>query len=80
MLYAGAVYPPKNFTRMVQAYARVGPARGISLVIAGGENRFLSEARARGTGAPAGSAIGSSGPGGWTHRPSRPSTKWRRRC
>jgi glycosyltransferase involved in cell wall biosynthesis len=43
VLYAGAVYPPKNFTRMVQAYARVGPARGISLVIAGGENRFLSE-------------------------------------
>jgi glycosyltransferase involved in cell wall biosynthesis len=43
VLYAGAVYPPKNFTRMVQAYARVGPARGISLVIAGGENRFLSQ-------------------------------------
>jgi glycosyltransferase involved in cell wall biosynthesis len=43
VLYAGAVYPPKNFTRMVQAYARVGPARGISLVIAGGENRFLSK-------------------------------------
>lgn len=43
LLYAGAVYPPKNFTRMVQAFARVGPARGISLVIAGGENRFLSE-------------------------------------
>lgn len=42
-LYAGAVYPPKNFARMVQAYARVGPPRGISLVIAGGENRFLSE-------------------------------------
>jgi glycosyltransferase involved in cell wall biosynthesis len=43
VLYAGAVYPPKNFTRLVQAYARVGPARGISLVIAGGENRFLSK-------------------------------------
>ncbi len=42
-LYAGAVYPPKNFTRMVRAYARVGPERGIPLVIAGGENRFLSE-------------------------------------
>jgi glycosyltransferase involved in cell wall biosynthesis len=42
VLYSGAVYPPKNFTRMVQAYARVGPARGIALVIAGGENRFLS--------------------------------------
>ncbi|MBV9912592.1 MAG: glycosyltransferase family 4 protein [Sinobacteraceae bacterium] len=43
VLYAGAVYPPKNFTRMVQAYAKVGPQRGIHLVIAGGENRFLSE-------------------------------------
>jgi glycosyltransferase involved in cell wall biosynthesis len=42
-LYAGAIYPPKNFTRLVQAYAKVGPARGIPLVIAGGENRFLSE-------------------------------------
>jgi glycosyltransferase involved in cell wall biosynthesis len=43
LLYAGAIYPPKNFTRLIQAYARVGPARGIPLVIAGGENRFLSE-------------------------------------
>jgi len=43
VLYAGAVYPPKNFTRLVQAYARVGPKHGISLVIAGGENRFLSK-------------------------------------
>jgi glycosyltransferase involved in cell wall biosynthesis len=43
LLYAGAIYPPKNFTRLVQAYARVGPARGIPLVVAGGENRFLSE-------------------------------------
>jgi glycosyltransferase involved in cell wall biosynthesis len=42
-LYSGAIYPPKNFTRLVQAYAKVGPAAGISLVIAGGENRFLSE-------------------------------------
>jgi glycosyltransferase involved in cell wall biosynthesis len=46
-LYAGAIYPPKNFTRMVRAYARVGPPRGISLVIAGGENRFLSEQELR---------------------------------
>ena len=43
LLYAGAVYPPKNFTRLIRAYAQVGPARGIPLVIAGGENRFLSE-------------------------------------
>ncbi|HEY2590439.1 MAG TPA: glycosyltransferase family 1 protein [Steroidobacteraceae bacterium] len=43
VLYAGAVYPPKNFTRLIQAYARSGPPRGVPLVIAGGENRFLSE-------------------------------------
>ena len=43
VLYAGAVYPPKNFTRLIQAYARSGPRRGVPLVIAGGENRFLSE-------------------------------------
>jgi glycosyltransferase involved in cell wall biosynthesis len=43
VLYAGAVYPPKNFRRLVQAYAKVGPELGISLVIAGGTNRFLSE-------------------------------------
>jgi glycosyltransferase involved in cell wall biosynthesis len=42
-LYAGAIYPPKNFTRLIRAYAQVGPERGIPLVIAGGENRFLSE-------------------------------------
>jgi glycosyltransferase involved in cell wall biosynthesis len=42
-LYAGAIYPPKNFARLVQAYAQVGPARGIPLVVAGGQNRFLSE-------------------------------------
>jgi hypothetical protein len=27
LLYAGAIYPPKNFTRLVQAYARVDGAR-----------------------------------------------------
>ncbi len=43
VLYAGAVYPPKNFRRLVQAYAKVGPELGVSLVIAGGTNRFLSE-------------------------------------
>jgi O-antigen biosynthesis alpha-1,2-mannosyltransferase len=42
-LYAGAIYPPKNFTRLIQAYAKVGPSRGIHLVVAGGQNRFLSE-------------------------------------
>jgi glycosyltransferase involved in cell wall biosynthesis len=47
LLYAGAIYPPKNFTRLVQAYAQVGPARGIPLVVAGGENRFLSEGELR---------------------------------
>jgi O-antigen biosynthesis alpha-1,2-mannosyltransferase len=43
VLYAGAIYPPKNFTRLIRGYARVGPERGVPLVVAGGENRFLSE-------------------------------------
>jgi O-antigen biosynthesis alpha-1,2-mannosyltransferase len=43
LLYCGAVYPPKNFTRLIRAYAKVGPARNVPLVIAGGSNRFLSE-------------------------------------
>lgn len=43
VLYAGAIYPPKNFARLIRAYAQVGPERGIPLVVAGGENRFLSE-------------------------------------
>jgi glycosyltransferase involved in cell wall biosynthesis len=43
VLYAGAIYPPKNYTRLVRAYAKVGPERGVPLVVAGGENRFLSE-------------------------------------
>jgi glycosyltransferase involved in cell wall biosynthesis len=47
LLYAGAIYPPKNFTRLIRAYARVGPERGIPLVVAGGENRFLSEGELR---------------------------------
>lgn len=42
LLYCGAVYPPKNFTRLIRAYARIGPAQGVPLVIAGGSNRFLS--------------------------------------
>lgn len=42
LMYCGAVYPPKNFTRIIRAYAQVGPARGVPLVIAGGSNRFLS--------------------------------------
>ena len=47
LLYAGAIYPPKNFTRMVRAYATVGPERGVPLVIAGGENRYLSDQELR---------------------------------
>ena len=47
MLYAGAIYPPKNYTRLIRAYARIGPARGIPLLVAGGENRFLSEQELR---------------------------------
>lgn len=42
VLYCGAIYPPKNFTRLIRAYARVGPRLGVPLVIAGGTNRYLS--------------------------------------
>jgi glycosyltransferase involved in cell wall biosynthesis len=41
--FLGALYPPKNFTRLLQAYAASGPARGYHLVVVGGSNRFLSE-------------------------------------
>jgi glycosyltransferase involved in cell wall biosynthesis len=34
-LYCGQIYPPKNFGRLIQAYAQVGPELGIPLVVAG---------------------------------------------
>lgn len=40
-LYVGQIYPPKNFGRLLRAYARVGPELGIPLVVAG-ELRWLS--------------------------------------
>jgi glycosyltransferase involved in cell wall biosynthesis len=39
-LYAGQIYPPKNFGRLLQAYAKIGPELGIYLVVAG-EHRWL---------------------------------------
>ena len=42
VLFVGALYPPKNFTRLIQAYGAVGPSRGYHLVIAGGTDRFLA--------------------------------------
>ena len=41
-LYAGQIYPPKNFGRLLQAYAKIGPRLGIYLVIAG-EHRWLCD-------------------------------------
>ncbi len=41
-LYCGQIYPPKNFGRLIQAYARVGPELGISLVVAG-QHTWLCE-------------------------------------
>jgi glycosyltransferase involved in cell wall biosynthesis len=41
-LYCGQIYPPKNFGRLLRAYARVGPPRGIALVVAG-EHRWGCE-------------------------------------
>ena len=42
VLFVGALYPPKNFTRLIRAYAKVGPSRGYHLVVAGGTDRFLA--------------------------------------
>lgn len=42
VIFVGALYPPKNFTRLLQAYATTGPARGYYLVVAGGTERFLA--------------------------------------
>jgi glycosyltransferase involved in cell wall biosynthesis len=39
-LYVGQIYPPKNFGRLLKAYAKVGPQAGIRLVVAG-EHRWL---------------------------------------
>jgi O-antigen biosynthesis alpha-1,2-mannosyltransferase len=46
-LYAGSLYPPKNFGGLIRAFARVGPGNGIHLVVAGGDNRFLADADRR---------------------------------
>jgi glycosyltransferase involved in cell wall biosynthesis len=35
LLYVGQIYPPKNFGRLLRAYAKVGPRSGIHLVVAG---------------------------------------------
>lgn len=35
LFYCGQIYPAKNFGRLVQAYAKVGPRLGIPLVVAG---------------------------------------------
>lgn len=39
-LFVGQIYPPKNFGRLLQAYAKVGPQNGVYLVVAG-EPRWL---------------------------------------
>ncbi|MGD2076037.1 MAG: glycosyltransferase family 1 protein, partial [Gammaproteobacteria bacterium] len=35
VMYAGQIYPPKNFGNLLRAYARIGPQLGIPLVVAG---------------------------------------------
>lgn len=42
VLYVGQIYPPKNFARLLRAYAAEGPRRGYHLVVAG-EHRWLCE-------------------------------------
>jgi glycosyltransferase involved in cell wall biosynthesis len=41
-LYCGQIYPPKNFARLLRAFAEVGPMMGISLVVAG-EHTWLCD-------------------------------------
>jgi glycosyltransferase involved in cell wall biosynthesis len=41
-LYVGQIYPPKNFGRLLKAYAKVGPQAGVHLVVAG-EHRWLCD-------------------------------------
>ncbi len=45
-LYCGQIYPPKNFGRLLRAYALVGPRLGLALVVAG-EHRWLCEEELR---------------------------------
>jgi len=41
-LYVGQIYPPKNFGRILQSFAKVGPQNGFKLVVAG-EHRWLCD-------------------------------------
>src|SRR6185312_10978421 len=79
VLYAGAVYPPKNFTRLVQAYARSGPSRGVPLVIAGARTASSPRMSSR---SPSGSdsGTGSAGRGGCRASTCQPSTGSRTPC
>ena len=45
-LYVGQIYPPKNFGRLLHAYAQVGPKLGIHLVLSA-EHRWLCDAELR---------------------------------
>jgi glycosyltransferase involved in cell wall biosynthesis len=42
-LYTGQIYPPKNFGRLLKAYARVGPSLGIALVVVGEQRWFYKK-------------------------------------
>ncbi len=41
-LYVGQIYPPKNFGRIIQAFAKIGPQNGFKFVVAG-EHRWLCD-------------------------------------
>ena len=41
-LFVGQIYPPKNMARVLEAFSRIGPERGIHLAVAG-EHRWLCE-------------------------------------
>src|SRR5581483_2926961 len=41
-MYCGQIYPPKNFARLLRAYAQVGPRLGVPLVVVGAHS-YLCE-------------------------------------
>ena len=47
LLYCGQIYPPKNFGRLLDAYAQVGPKLEIPLVVAGAHTWLCDEDLAR---------------------------------
>ena len=70
-LYSGAIYPPKNFTRLVQAYAKVGPGERHPSRDRGRREPLPLGARAQGSARRSVSGTGSGGSAGSSPRSCR---------